>query len=76
MTVTSLKKDRSAARVHGTRPHPWPLRLVACVLIVLEVLLPSNAQVLVAAEQLFAQTPALSAAPEKEKKGSVLDIDI
>src|SRR6266545_3031547 len=50
-----LNRPPRMARVHA---QPWPLRLIAGVLIAVELLLPCNSQVLLAAELLFAQATA------------------
>jgi len=64
MTVASLKKVRLPARVQSTRSHPLPLRLIACVLILVEVLLPAQAQLLAAAEVLLAPPTTISSASQ------------
>src|SRR6266545_3940296 len=61
-----LRLDGSArtARCHY---HPWPLRLIACLLIILELLVPCNTQVLVAAELLFAQSSSSPGATKRSQ---------
>jgi hypothetical protein len=56
MTVNLVHESRPdvSARIARRDHRPWPLRLIACVLVVVELLLPCNTQVLVAAELLFA----------------------
>jgi RHS repeat-associated protein len=64
MTVKSLKNVGTSASRHKTRcrPQPWPIRLIACVLILVEVLLPAHAQLLAAAEVLLAPPTTISSA--------------
>ena len=68
--MSSLSRKARRRRIARWHYQPWPLRLVAGVLIAVELLVPCNSQVLIAAELLFAQTTESPApAPASQPQG-------